>query len=98
MVLSEVLALRSFEERCAARRPGIAMAAITAMIAITIISSISVKPFLFMVDSVLKKRVVSVLGTGMNEQAPCQPHNRCSAQSLAGEHHIIGLSGPVLQA
>src|SRR6185436_19081672 len=45
-VLSDVDALRSFEARWLDRRPGIAIAAMIAMIAITIISSINVKPFL----------------------------------------------------
>src|SRR5438094_515568 len=45
MVFSEAEAFRSLEARWLCRRPGIAMAAMMAMIAITIISSISVKPF-----------------------------------------------------
>src|SRR5258708_38127984 len=40
----EVEALRSLDARWLDRRPGMAMAAMMAMIAITIISSISVKP------------------------------------------------------
>src|SRR5204863_895916 len=45
-VFSDVDALRSFEARCDDRRPGIAIAAMIAIIAITIISSINVKPCL----------------------------------------------------
>src|SRR5882672_2484827 len=44
-VFSEVDELRSLDARCDDSRPGIAMAAMIAMIAITIISSIRVKPF-----------------------------------------------------
>jgi hypothetical protein len=42
--LSDALALRSFEEIRALKRPGIAIAAMIAMIAMTIISSIRVNP------------------------------------------------------
>src|SRR4029078_3012204 len=45
-VLSDVDALRSLDARWLDRRPGIAIAAMIAMIAMTIISSISVKPCL----------------------------------------------------
>src|SRR5262245_28080441 len=45
MLRSVAMAAVSFADRRAARRFGIAMAAMMAMIAITIISSISVKPF-----------------------------------------------------
>src|SRR5262245_50292894 len=45
MLRSVAMAAVSFADRPAARRVGIAMAAMMAMIAITIISSISVKPF-----------------------------------------------------